>query len=223
MAMARDSVGVAARSTVPAEAKLALLEDLQRCTDPAAAAQSAAEWLVAHSGAERTIFAAPDHVRGMLAGIAGAGVPSRQLKKLALPLDDSDHPLISALTNGSAISFHNPRDARLTVFGDTPFTCVKVGGTDDAPALGLMLISPATDMPTVAVKMGRRRARPMPRTRRRLRSRSLAKTIPACVASTRCSSASSTRRPIRFCSPTWKGSSSSRTRERRCCSPRQTT
>ncbi len=50
MAMARDSVGVAARSTVPAEAKLALLEELQRCTDPAAAAQSAAEWLLAHSG-----------------------------------------------------------------------------------------------------------------------------------------------------------------------------
>ena len=61
-------------------------------------------------------------------GIAGAGVPARQLKKLALPLDDSNHPLISALTNGSAISFHNPRDARLSVFGDAPFTSVKVGG-----------------------------------------------------------------------------------------------
>ena len=95
---------------------------------PAAAAQSTAEWLLAHSGAERTIFAAPDQVRGILTGIAGAGVPARQLKKLALPLDDSSHPLINALTNGSAISFHNPRDARLSVFGDTPFTSVKVGG-----------------------------------------------------------------------------------------------
>jgi signal transduction histidine kinase len=152
MAMARDSVGVAARSTVPAEAKLALLEDLQRRTDPAAAAQSAAEWLVAHSGAERTIFAAPDHVRGTLAGIAGAGIPSRQLKKLAVPLDDPDHPLISALTNGSVISFHSPRDARLSVFGDMPFTCVKVGGSDDAPAIGLMLIGPSSDIPTVAVR-----------------------------------------------------------------------
>jgi PAS domain S-box-containing protein len=152
MAMARDSVGVAARSTVPAEAKLALLEDLQRRTDPAAAAQSAAEWLLAHSGADRTIFAAPDHVRGTLAGIAGAGLPVRQLKKLALPLDDSNHPLVRALINGSAVSFYGPRDARLSVFGDAPFTCVKVGGTDDAPALGLMLISPSTDMSTAAVK-----------------------------------------------------------------------
>ena len=88
MAMARDSVGVAARSTVPAEAKLALLEDLQRSTEPAAAAQSAAEWLLAHSGAERTIFAAPDHARGTLTGIAGAGIQPRHLKKLAVPLDD---------------------------------------------------------------------------------------------------------------------------------------
>ncbi len=33
-----------------------------------------------------------------------------------------------------------------------PFTCVKVGGTDDAPALGLMLIGPSSDIPTVAVR-----------------------------------------------------------------------
>ena len=132
MAMARDTVGVAARSTVPAEEKLALLEDLQRRTDPAAAAQSAAEWLLAHSGAERTIFAAPDHVRGMLAGIAGAGVPARQLKKLAVPLDDSNHPLVSALTNGSVISFHNPRDARLSVFGDAPVHVRQGGRSGDA-------------------------------------------------------------------------------------------
>src|SRR4029453_1240843 len=120
MAMARRSVGVAARQTGSAEAKLALLEDLQRCTDPAAAAQSAAVWLLAHSGAERTVFVAPDHLRGTLAGIAGAGVPARQLKKFAIPLDDSAHPLVSALTNGSAVSFHSPRDARLSVLGDAP-------------------------------------------------------------------------------------------------------
>ena len=137
---------------MPAEEKLALLEDLQGRTDPAAAAQSAAEWLHSHSGAERTIFAAPDDVRGILAGIAGAGVPARQLKKLAIPLDDSNHPLISALTNGSDISFHSDRDARLAVFGGASYTCVKVGGSDNAPALGLILISPAADMPTPDIK-----------------------------------------------------------------------
>jgi PAS domain S-box-containing protein len=134
-----------------AEAKLALLEDLHGCTDTAAAAQSTAEWLLAHSGAERTIFAAPDRVRGILTGIAAAGVPARQVKKIALPLDDSSHPLIRALTNGSAIAFHNSRDARLSAFGDTPFMSVKVGTGDDS-ALGLILVSPATEIPPANVK-----------------------------------------------------------------------
>src|SRR5687767_11159087 len=152
MAMARDSVGVAARWAVSAETKLALLESLQGCSDPAAAAQTAAEWLLAHSGAERTVFAAPDHVRGMLTGIAGAGIAPRHLKKIALPLDNHNHPLIGALTNGSAISLHNPRDAGLTGFGDMPFTSMKVGGTGDNPAFGLFLISPASDVSTASVK-----------------------------------------------------------------------
>src|SRR5688572_867077 len=145
MAMVRDSVGAAVRSSLSAEAKLALLEELHGCTNAAAAAQSTAEWLLAHSGAERTIFAAPDQMRGVLTGIAAAGVPARQVKKIALPLDDSNHPLINALTNGSAVAFHNPRDARFSVFGDTPFTSIKVGAGDNS-AFGLMLISPATAM-----------------------------------------------------------------------------
>src|SRR5688572_2165799 len=103
MAMARESVGVA-RSAVTADAKLALLENLHRCSDPAAAAQSAADWLLTHSGAERALFAAPDHVHGALVSIAGAGIPTRQLKKFSLPLDESTNPLVTALTNGSAVS-----------------------------------------------------------------------------------------------------------------------
>ena len=134
-----------------AEAKLALLEDLHACTDVAAAAQSAAEWLRAHSGAERAIFAAPDRVHGILTGIAASGVPMRQAKKLALPLDDSNHPLISALSNGNAMALHNHRDARLGVFGERPFTSVKVATADDS-VLGLLLISPATDMPASSIR-----------------------------------------------------------------------
>ena len=150
--MARDSVGMAARSPMSAEARLALLEELQRCADAAEAAQSASEWLLAHSGANRTLFAAPDHVRGALTGIAGAGIPARQLKKFALPLDDSDHPLIRALTNGLAVSFHSPRDTRLGVFGDAPFASIKIGGAGDEPAYGLLLVSPATEMPEPSVR-----------------------------------------------------------------------
>ena len=150
--MARESVSVAARSTLTAEAKLALLEELQRSRDAVAAAQSTAEWLVTHAGAERTIFAAADHARGTLIGVAGAGVLPRQFKKLSIPLDERTHPLINALANGKAISFHGPRDARLPLFGDSPFTSVKVGGGGDDPAVGLMLISPAIETPQSSIK-----------------------------------------------------------------------
>jgi PAS domain S-box-containing protein len=153
MAMARESLGVAARSTVSAEAKLTLLEELHDCSDAATAAKCTAEWLLSHSGAERTIFAAPDHVRGTLIGIAGAGITARQLKKLALPLDDTRDPLVNALTNGSAVSIHGANDSRVPLLGDNPFISVKVGGSGvDDPALGLMLISPATDIAPAHVK-----------------------------------------------------------------------
>src|SRR5688572_32822348 len=104
MAMVRESGALRSRSALSAEAKLALLEELQRCSDATAAAQSTADWLVAHGGAERTVFAAADHVRGALTGIAGVGVPPRQYKKLSLPLDELRHPLVSALANGSAVA-----------------------------------------------------------------------------------------------------------------------
>jgi signal transduction histidine kinase len=150
--MAREPVSLAARSMVTAEAKLALLEELQRSPDAVAAAQSTAEWLVTHAGAERTIFAAADHVRGTLIGVAGAGMQPRQFKKLSIPLDERGHPLVKALANGRVISFHSPRDARLPLFGDSPFTSVKVGASGEDPAVGLMLIGPAVDAPPLNIK-----------------------------------------------------------------------
>ncbi|HKY22806.1 MAG TPA: ATP-binding protein [Vicinamibacterales bacterium] len=150
--MARVSLAVAARTAVSADAKLALLEDLQRCSDAAGAAQSAAEWLVAHAGADRTIFVAPDQVRGTLNGIAGAGVSPRQFRKLSVPLDEATHPLVNALTNGNPVSFHSARAARLSMLGNSSFTAVKVGGDTEDPALGLMLISPAIAAPPTSVK-----------------------------------------------------------------------
>src|SRR4051812_25131732 len=100
MVTARETV-MAAPSPATADAKLALLEDFQRCTDVVGAAQRASEWLVTHTGAERTVFAAPDRTRGMLTAIAGAGVSAKQFKRFSLPLDDPGHPLVGALTNGT--------------------------------------------------------------------------------------------------------------------------
>src|SRR4029450_6162576 len=96
--MARESVALAQRS-MAADAKLALVDVLLKASDVTSGARSAAEWLLAHGGAERAIFAATDHSRGSLTAVAGAGVSQRQWKRLSLPLDDSAHPLIKALTN----------------------------------------------------------------------------------------------------------------------------
>jgi signal transduction histidine kinase len=153
MAMARESVGLATRSsTVTPEAKLALVEELLRCTDSGRAARTAAEWLVAQAAAERAVFAAADHLRGTLECIAGAGVSPRQYKRFCFSLDDPTHPLINALTNGNLISFHDADEARAPLFADKPFSAVKIGGTAEDPPLGLMLLSPSTDDPTATVR-----------------------------------------------------------------------
>ena len=98
--MARDPApaAVATRSTATAEARLGLLEELQGSADVSTAAQRATEWLVAHAGADRCLFTAPDHARGTLSCVAATGVSSRQWKKFCPSLDDPTHPLINALT-----------------------------------------------------------------------------------------------------------------------------
>jgi len=147
MAMLRESVAVAMRPAATAEAKLALLEEVQRCNDAASAAQRALEWLVAHGGAERTVFAAPDRARGELICVAGAGVTLRALKRFTLPLDNSHHPVVAALMNGAAPSIKNSKESHIPFFDADSYTAVAVGRSrdTDASALGLLLISPAPE------------------------------------------------------------------------------
>jgi signal transduction histidine kinase len=157
--MARESGAVATRSTSTAEARLTLLEELEECTGLVTAAQRATEWAVAHGGADRCLFTAPDHVRGTLTCMAGTGVTPRQWKKFCPSLDDPTHPLVNALTNGGPVSFHDARESRMPLFGDAPFSSVKVGGDDEDPAFGLLLISPPAESPAtiswVARALGR--------------------------------------------------------------------
>jgi PAS domain S-box-containing protein len=148
--MARESGAVAARPTATAEARLALVEELQVCTDTATAAERTTEWLVAHSAAERAIYTAPDVVRNALVCVAGTGISPRQSKKFCPSLDDLTHPLVSALNNGAVVSFHNARNSRVPLFGDAPFTAVKVGAAGGDRAFGLLLVSPAAESITTA-------------------------------------------------------------------------
>ena len=142
---------MATRSSLSAEAKLALLEELQRCADAASAAQSTAEWLLEHTGAERTVFAVADHTRGTLTGIAAAGVPPRHFRKLSIPLDAAHHPLVSALVNGAPVTLHSARDMSPAILGESPFTSAKVVGNGEDEALGLMLISPVVDAHSLSI------------------------------------------------------------------------
>ena len=159
--MARDPApaAVATRSTATAEARLGLLEELQESADVSTAAQRATEWVVAHAGADRCLFAAPDHARGTLSCVAATGVPPRQWKKFCPSLDDPTHPLINALTNGAVVTFHDARESRSPLFGDAPFSAVKVGNAGEEPALGLLLVSPVLESTTtirwVAGALGR--------------------------------------------------------------------
>src|SRR4051812_23085648 len=150
--MARESVAVAIRSSVPADAKLALLEELQRCKDAVSAAQIAADWLTTHTGAEKTVFAATDHIRGTLGCIAGSGLTPRQFKRFCLSLDDPTHPLVNALTSGSATAFQGSHDSRVTLFGEGSFTAIRVGRSEQDPALGLLLVGPAPAPPHRAAR-----------------------------------------------------------------------
>jgi signal transduction histidine kinase len=150
--MARESLAVATRSSSPVDAKLALLEELQRCLDPAASAQRAVDWLVAHTAAERVVFAATDAVRGTLHRTAAAGLSPRLLKRFSLSLDDPAHPLVAALSSGSVVSFHRARDTRLALFGDDPLTAIRVARSEDEPALGLLLIGGMVEPPHTVIR-----------------------------------------------------------------------
>jgi PAS domain S-box-containing protein len=136
---------MARASTATAEARLELVEALQLCSDARRAAERTTDWLVAHGGAERAVFTAPDPVRGTLNCIAGAGLSPRQWKKFCPSLDDPTHPLVNALNNGATVSFHGARDSRVPLMGNAPFTAVKIGETGEGSAIGLLLVGSSAE------------------------------------------------------------------------------
>ena len=95
------------------ESRVGARVDLDRLpVDVVGAAQRASEWLVAHAGAERSVFAAPDHARGMLTAIAGAGMSPRQFKRFSLPLDAAIQSNLRETTTRVLASL-TPREERV--------------------------------------------------------------------------------------------------------------
>lgn len=155
--MGREATAVASPAPVTAETKLALLEDLQQSSDAPAAGQRAVEWIVTHTDADRAALVTPDPSQLALRCIAAAGILPRAFRRFALSLDDPAHPLVAALAYGQTLSFRVPHAfaEQMPLFGEASFTAAAVQNRTARgaqPALGLLLISPAIDAESAAVR-----------------------------------------------------------------------
>jgi PAS domain S-box-containing protein len=151
---------VSVRREPGAESKLELLEELQRHQgDARYCAQRSVDWLVTNGSASRVVIAALTSARTAFEGLAGAGVPPQLVQRVFISLDGSRDPLVSALTSGRPTSFaenHYPArsSAVRTLFSRSSFTVVGIGSQpgEDVPALGLLLLSPASEPVSAAVR-----------------------------------------------------------------------
>jgi PAS domain S-box-containing protein len=152
----------------PDASRLELLEyyllqndDVSRC------AQASLEWLARYAGVKRSVCLAIDTTGGVLAGIAGYGVPGHQVDLFTWPLTDSRDPLVAALGSADPVAFRSARVsghvARVTPptpLGAGPFAAIPLRGAEGGDALGLLLVRPSTgvspDISWVAMVLSRK-------------------------------------------------------------------
>ncbi len=154
MASSREALAaVSVRREPGAESKLELVEELQRHQgDARYCAQRTVDWLATHGLAPRVVVAALTPARTGFEGLAGAGVQSQLVQRLSISWNGPRDPLVAALMSGRSISFTEANaPARLvpvtTLFPRSSFTAVAIGNQpgEEVPALGLLLISPASE------------------------------------------------------------------------------
>jgi signal transduction histidine kinase len=154
MASSREALAaVSVRREPGAESKLDLLEELQRHQgDARYCAQRTADWLVTHGLAPRVVVAALTPARTGFEGLAGAGVQPQLVQRLSIWLDGPRDPLVAGLMSGRPISFAETNAPThlvpvTTLFPRSSFTAMAIGNQPDeeVPALGLLLISPASE------------------------------------------------------------------------------
>jgi PAS domain S-box-containing protein len=158
-----------ATTTAPDASRLGLLEYyLVHNEDVAGCAQASLEWLGRYAGVKRSICLAVDNDAGLLTGIAGYGVPSREVDLFTWPLIDSRDPLVSALGANGPVVFrpgrangHVGRVTPATPLGAGPFTVIPLRGTQERDeALGLLLLRPwsgsTTDISWLATVLGQK-------------------------------------------------------------------
>ena len=130
-----------------AEARLALAEFLLGCDDVAECAQWALDWLGAQTDARQVVCLLTDKERTQLVAIAGYGLPASRLPKLAIELDQREHPLVAALARGEPVELtlngSSGRTPVMRLFGRGTFLAIPLmDGRKSEDAHGLLLVNP---------------------------------------------------------------------------------
>ncbi len=141
----RGPTAAASAPAAGAEARLALVEFLLECDDPAECAQAAVEWLGEHAGVRQAVCALVDAGATRLRGTAGYGVAPGKVARFGVDLETRDHPLVSVLAGSRPVFFRPARAGRRrhppTPLGGVAFHAVPLGALEvsDRLAVGLLL------------------------------------------------------------------------------------
>jgi signal transduction histidine kinase len=130
-----------------AEARLALAEFLLGCDDVGECAQRALDWLGAHTEARHAVCLLADQDRTHLVAMAGYGLPASRLAKLAIDLEQREHPLVAALTRGEPVELtlngSSGRTRVMRLFGRGAFLAIPLmDGRKSEDAYGLLFVNP---------------------------------------------------------------------------------
>ena len=130
------------------EARLALAEFLLDCEVVAECAQWSLDWLGEYAGIRRGAFLLVEPDAGTLRAVAVYGAAPTSLSRMAIPLEQRDHPLVAALRADKPVevspSKFGPRLRRPPLTGSAPFMALSLGQYEDSndDPIGLILFSP---------------------------------------------------------------------------------
>jgi signal transduction histidine kinase len=125
--------------SAPAEARLALAEQLLACDAARPCAEAAVEWLARHVQASAAACLAREGSGQRLRCLAARGLSESQCAALAFTPDGDDHPLVEALAHAAPRYFPGPRPP-LPALGSGGWFAVPLGRAG-APPVGLLLLA----------------------------------------------------------------------------------
>jgi signal transduction histidine kinase len=145
---ARTSLSRGRPEGTDATGRLDLVDRLRAAPDIGASASGALQWLAAHAGIERGLFARVDETERELVGVAGYGVPDSAVPSVRLDCRDYDTPLSWVITGTDLASFDAAelgKRADDMLLGPGPITAAPVFPGNATQAGGLLLLTPADD------------------------------------------------------------------------------